>query len=90
MLWRKYGIYFALAAIAVLALATEALQTMVYGRTTSVGDLVVDTAGGLTGLLVGVLIAELIRLMSRGTSPQAQPEYVEEENFDESNRHRHS
>ena len=90
LLWRKYGIYFALAAIAVLALATEALQTMVYGRTTSVGDLVVDTAGGLTGLLVGVLIAELIRLMSRGTSPQAQPEYVEEENFDESNRHRHS
>jgi len=49
---KKIGFKFTLAAIAVFALTTESLQTMVNGRTPSIGDLFLDIAGGLTGLLI--------------------------------------
>ena len=86
LMWRRCGIYFGIAAIVVLALATEALQTMVYGRTTSTGDLIVDVLGGLTGLFFGVLIAGLLASVIKDSSHNLQPEYNEEE-FSESNRY---
>lgn len=60
--WRKSGIYYALAAILVFAVVTEALQTLVYGRTTNIGDLIVDGAGALLGLVVGIVLAAGISL----------------------------
>lgn len=61
MLWRRCGGYYIVASIMVFAVATEALQTMVYGRTTNTGDIIIDCVGGLIGLVVGVLLLESTR-----------------------------
>lgn len=63
--WRRCGIYFAFAAIFVFAVVTEALQTLVYGRTTNYIDLILDTAGGLLGLVFGIVLVELIGLFRK-------------------------
>ena len=74
LLWRKCGIYFAFVAIVVLALATEALQTLVYGRSPNVVDSILDVLGGLTGLVLGIVVAGLVELMIRDTAPDSQSE----------------
>lgn len=84
LLWRKCGFIFAVACIAVLALSTEALQTLVYGRTTNIGDLVIDALGGLTGLLVGVVLAGLFGLIRRKPPLTLQPNSNDEDGIHES------
>ncbi len=54
--WQKIGLLFALTCIAAFAFITEALQTLVYGRTTSFGDLIIDMIGGAIGLVIGVFL----------------------------------
>lgn len=63
--WRKCGIFYAVAAIATFAFATEALQILVFGRTTSVGDLIVDCIGGLVGLFFGALVVEIKKIQKK-------------------------
>ncbi len=92
LLWRRCGIYYAAAAIFVFAVVTEALQTLVHGRTTHISDLLLDNAGGLVGLAIGIGLAELIGLCRKSPQPQPQPgpeglhfeqDYLEEENYTE-------
>ena len=62
--FRRIGLFYGFALIAVFAVVTESLQTLVYGRSTSLRDVYVDISGGLFGLVVGVgcvLLLEKIR-----------------------------
>ena len=63
LLWRRIGIIFAAACLAVFAFVTEALQTLVFGRSTTFSDVVLDCVGGFSGLLLGVLIICVIELV---------------------------
>jgi len=66
---KKVGAVFALACILVFALATEALQLLVDGRTTRFGDLIVDTVGGSIGLVVGIFCVWLFHHGMQRRSP---------------------
>ena len=62
--FRQIGLFYGFALITVFALVTESLQTLVYGRSTSLRDVYIDISGGLFGLVVGVgcvLLLEKIR-----------------------------
>lgn len=54
--WQKIGIEFAIICIGAFAFCTEALQMLVNGRTTSTGDLITDTVGGIFGLIIGAFL----------------------------------
>lgn len=84
--WKKVGIFFALACIAVFAFVTEALQMLVNGRMTSVGDLITDIVGGIIGLAIGVALLWCFQAMRRLVKkPDQTPEEysANSENFDE-------
>lgn len=66
---KTIGVVFAPASILVFALATEALQLLVDGRTTRFGDLIVDAVGGITGLAVGIACVWLFHHGIQRSSP---------------------
>lgn len=88
LVWRRCGIYYAIAAILVFSIVTEVLQTLVYGRTTNISDLILDNTGGLIGLVIGVGLAEFIGLFVKTPVVEEQTDYYEEDHFDESYRYR--
>lgn len=63
--WQRIGLLFAVVCLAAFAIATEALQMMVNGRTTSVGDLITDMAGGLVGLAIGICVLWIFQAIVR-------------------------
>jgi len=63
--WRKIGIVLVAASLTVFAFVTEALQTLVYGRSTSLIDVLVDCAGGFSGVLIGVVTISVIELLKQ-------------------------
>jgi VanZ family protein len=50
-----------LAAVAVIAVASEALQWIVPGRTPRLADVRDDLIGGLAGLALGLLLRAMLR-----------------------------
>ena len=54
--FRKIGLLFSLALLAVFASLTEVSQLLVVGRTTSFTDFLIDVSGGAIGVGVGVTI----------------------------------
>ena len=81
LMWRKCGIYYAFAGIMALAVSTEALQTLVYGRTTNAVDLFVDAVGGITGLWLGFTLASVAALVRRDHSSETKIENINEGRF---------
>lgn len=61
--WHRIGVIFAATCLAVFALVTEALQTFVFGRSTTFSDIVLDCVGGFSGLFIGLLIIFVIELV---------------------------
>ena len=58
--FRKVGIVYGLALVGVVAVVTEALQTLVFGRSTSLRDVYIDLVGGIFGLLFAVTCILLV------------------------------
>ena len=65
--FRRVGLYFGVALIAVFAVVTESLQTLVFGRSTSVQDVYIDLSGALVGLIAGVGCILLLEKLRRQT-----------------------
>ncbi len=63
--WQKIGIFFAIISIASFAFVTEALQMLVNGRTTSVGDLITDVVGGFFGLVIGIILVWCVQAVRK-------------------------
>lgn len=53
--YKRFGIYFSVAIVVAFASATEALQVLVNGRSPSVNDLLLDSTGGLLGLVICII-----------------------------------
>ena len=49
--FRNYGVAYGIALVVVFAVVTEALQTLVFGRSASLRDVYIDSIGGMVGLL---------------------------------------
>ena len=62
-LYRKAGFIFVISAVLVFAVVTESVQVLVRTRTPSVDDLLVDSAGGLIGILIGICAMTISRLL---------------------------
>lgn len=52
--FRTIGIAYGIALMTVFAIVTESLQTLVFGRSTSLRDVYIDLSGGLLGITVGI------------------------------------
>lgn len=52
--FRRLGLIYGVALLAVLAIVTEALQLLVFGRSTLLHDVYIDLSGGILGLLFGI------------------------------------
>jgi len=63
--WRPGGFLFCFSVVIAFALATEALQTFVYGRTANMGDFIVDFIGCSLGFLLGVIVVECLNGLRR-------------------------
>ena len=62
--FRKFGAVYGIALVVVFAVVTEALQTLVFGRSASLHDVYLDSIGGILGLLsviTIILLAEKYR-----------------------------
>lgn len=53
--YKKIGFYFSIAVVVVCAFITETLQVLVEGRSPTVGDLLLDSVGGLFGLTICIV-----------------------------------
>jgi hypothetical protein len=60
--YRRVGVVFAIASVVVFATVTECLQTLVFGRSSSLRDIYIDSLGGVFGAL-----SVVIYLRSTGT-----------------------
>ena len=49
--FRNHGVVYGIAMVVVFAVVTEALQTLVFGRSASLRDVYIDSIGGVLGLL---------------------------------------
>jgi VanZ family protein len=67
--FRSIGVAFGIGMVVVLAVVTEALQTLVYDRSTSLRDVYIDISGGLSGLMIGVLCMVLLEKYARRQRP---------------------
>ena len=65
---KKIQLFFAAASISVFALVTEVLQTLIYGRSPSTVDFIVDCVGGVIGLGIGVFAYVIARLYTKANT----------------------
>jgi VanZ family protein len=54
--FKKVGLVFSIASIAVFASLTEAMQLLVSGRTTSLNDFFIDVVAGVLGVGLGLAV----------------------------------
>lgn len=64
--FRKFGVLYGLALVVVFAVVTEALQTLVFGRSASLHDVYIDSIGGILGLLFVISIILIVEKLAPG------------------------
>lgn len=67
--FRLIGVAYGIGVVVAFAVVTEALQTLVYDRSTSLRDVYIDISGGLLGLIIGALGIVLLEKYGRQQRP---------------------
>ena len=70
--FRKFGVVYGIALVVVFAVVTEALQTLVFGRSTSLRDVYIDSIGGILGLLSVISIILICEKLAFGKKQKNQ------------------
>ena len=67
--FREVGVAYGIALMSVVAIVTESLQILVYGRSTSLQDVYIDLGGGLLGLAFGIVTVVLFERHNKKPNP---------------------